>query len=153
MKSLMKEGILLEPKYLVTDEKRSEFIVEARNAKKAYETGSVRVEALRGINLVVKRHEMLAIIGPSGCGKTTLLNCFSGLDDLTEAEVWVDGKDVHRLSDNLKSEFRAKRMGFIFRAYNLLPVLTALENVALPLLVSGSRKARQETQLYNLWQP
>jgi putative ABC transport system ATP-binding protein len=119
----------------------TEFIVEASNAKKVYQSGSIRVEALRGIDLNVKRHEMLAIMGPSGCGKTTLLNCFSGLDDLTEGIVKIDGKNVHKMSDNEKSEFRAKRMGFIFQSYNLLPVLTSVENVALPLLVSGVKES------------
>jgi putative ABC transport system ATP-binding protein len=118
----------------------SEFIVEAIDATKIYQSGPIKVEALRGVNLNVKRHEMLAIMGPSGCGKTTLLNCFSGLDDLSGGVVKIDGSNVHKMSDNAKSEFRAKKMGFIFQAYNLLPVLTSLENVELPLLVSGVKE-------------
>lgn len=113
-----------------------ESIVEARNVRKVYQSGAIIVEALRGIDLDVKKGEMIAVMGPSGCGKTTLLNCFSGLDDLSEGYVKVSGIDIHKMSDNKKSEFRAKKMGFIFQAYNLLPVLTALENVELPLLVS-----------------
>ena len=113
------------------------FIVEVENAWKIYQTGSVRVEALRGVNMGVKRGEMIAVMGPSGCGKTTLLNCFSGLDDLSKGKVTVEGVDLARMSDDQKSEFRAKRMGFIFQAYNLLPVLTAQENVELPLLLAG----------------
>src|SRR6266704_4040613 len=115
----------------------SPFIVEVENAWKVYQTGSVRVEALRGINMGVKRGEMIAVMGPSGCGKTTLLNCFSGLDDLSKGKVTVEGVDLAKMSDDQKSEFRAKRMGFIFQAYNLLPVLTAQENVELPLLLAG----------------
>ncbi len=112
-------------------------IVVAENVWKIYETGAVKVEALRGLNLAVKRGEMIAVMGPSGCGKTTLLNCVSGLDDLSKGRVIVEGEDLAKMSDDHKSEFRAKRMGFIFQAYNLLPVLSAQENVELPLLLGG----------------
>lgn len=112
-------------------------IVQAENIWKVYQTGSLKVEALRGVNLGVRRGEMIAVMGPSGCGKTTLLNCVSGLDDLTQGKVMVEGVDLADMSDDQKSEFRAKRMGFIFQAYNLLPVLTAQENVELPLLLGG----------------
>src|SRR5205809_800301 len=112
-------------------------IVDVDNIWKVYQTGSVKVEALRGVNLAVKRGEMIAVMGPSGCGKTTLLNCVSGLDDLSKGKVSVEGTDLAKMSDDQKSEFRAKRMGFIFQAYNLLPVLTAQENVELPLLLAG----------------
>lgn len=112
-------------------------IVEASGVWKVYEAGKLRVEALRGINLKVRKGEMLAVMGPSGCGKTTLLNCASGLDDVTKGTVTVEGTDLARMSDDQRSEFRARRMGFIFQAYNLLPVLTALENVELPLLLAG----------------
>ena len=135
-------------------------IVEAQGVSKVYKSGPIEVEALRGIDLVVRRQEMLAVMGPSGCGKTTLLNCFSGLDDLSAGQVKVGGVDVHKMSDNAKSEFRAKKMGFIFQAYNLLPVLTALENVELPLLVShvnesdAKRSALEALKLVDLadWQ-
>ena len=116
-------------------------IVEARNVTKVYRSGKIEVEALRGVSFDVKRREMIAVMGPSGCGKTTLLNCLSGLDDLSDGSVKLGGVDVHRMSDNAKSEFRAKKMGFIFQAYNLLPVLTALENVELPLLVSHVKES------------
>lgn len=116
-------------------------IVEASGVWKVYEAGKLRVEALRGIDLTVKRGEMLAVMGPSGCGKTTLLNCASGLDDITRGTVTVEGTNLARMSDDQKSEFRARRMGFIFQAYNLLPVLTALENVELPLLLAGVPEA------------
>ena len=115
----------------------SPFIVEVENAWKVYQTGSVKVEALRGVSMGVKKGEMVAVMGPSGCGKTTLLNCFSGLDDLSQGKVTIEGVDLAAMSDDQKSEFRAKRMGFIFQAYNLLPVLTAQENIELPLLLAG----------------
>jgi ABC-type lipoprotein export system ATPase subunit len=80
---------------------------------------------------------MVSIMGPSGCGKTTLLNCFSGIDDITAGEIYIEGMLLNTLNDNKKTEHRAKRMGFVFQFYNLLPVLTAAENVELPLLISG----------------
>jgi putative ABC transport system ATP-binding protein len=88
---------------------------------------------------------MVAIMGPSGCGKTTLLNCLSGLDDVTSGLVRVGGVDIAGLSDNQKSDYRARAMGFVFQFYNLLPVLSAVENVEMPLLVSGvpAREARE----------
>jgi putative ABC transport system ATP-binding protein len=82
---------------------------------------------------------MVAIMGPSGCGKTTLLNCLSGLDDFEAGLVLINGSDITRMADDRKTEFRAKDMGFVFQTYNLLPVLTAAENVELPLIVSGTR--------------
>src|SRR5437016_9639035 len=79
---------------------------------------------------------MVAIMGPSGCGKTTLLNCFSGLDDLTSGDVFIEGVSLASMDDNAKSRYRSRRMGFVFQSYNLLPVLSAAENVELPLLVA-----------------
>jgi putative ABC transport system ATP-binding protein len=77
-------------------------------------------------------------MGPSGCGKTTLLNCLSGLDNVDAGQIWLEGKDLATLSDRSRTDYRARRMGFVFQVYNLLPVLNAVENVELPLLVSGS---------------
>ncbi len=112
-------------------------IVRAVNAHKVYNSGVVKVHALQGVDLEIEKGEMVAIMGPSGCGKTTLLNCFSGLDDLTEGEVFIEGVPLNKMSDRAKTRYRALRMGFIFQSYNLLPVLTAQENVELPLLVAG----------------
>ena len=122
-----------------------DLIVEATEVVKTYDTGRIKVRALRGVTLSVKRAEIIAIMGPSGCGKTTLLNCLSGLDDIDSGRILVDNSDINRLSDNEKTEFRARRMGFVFQFYNLLPVLSSVENVELPLLVSGTgvKDARQ----------
>jgi putative ABC transport system ATP-binding protein len=117
---------------------KPEPLVRAVAAEKVYESGPLSVRALQGINLEILPGEMVAIMGPSGCGKTTLLNCFSGLDELTSGEVYVDGKSLSSMTDKQKTEYRAKRMGFIFQSYNLLPVLTAVENVELPLLIVGN---------------
>ncbi len=116
-------------------------MVEAQAVWKIYETGTLKVEALRGLDLKVRKGEMVAVMGPSGCGKTTLLNCLSGLDDITKGKVAIEGVDLATMSDDQKSGFRARRMGFIFQAYNLLPVLSAQENVELPLLLAGVSEA------------
>ena len=117
--------------------KAEDRIVVARKLVKLYDSGELEVRALRGVNLDVRRGEMVAIMGPSGCGKTTLLNCLSGIDEFTAGEVWIAGRRLSSLNDNEKTDFRAMKMGFIFQNYNLLPVLKAVENVELPLLVRG----------------
>ena len=111
-------------------------IVEARRIDKAYDTGVVRVHALRGVDLAVDRGEMVAIMGPSGCGKTTLLNCLSGLDAIDGGEVLIEGTSLAAMSDRERTDYRARRMGFVFQFYNLIPVLSAVENVELPLLLA-----------------
>ena len=130
---------------MTTDQ--NDYIVHATAVHKTYSTGKVTVPALQGIDLRVKRGEMVAIMGPSGCGKTTTLNCLSGLDEIDSGSVMVDGQLIHDLPDDERSDYRARRMGFVFQLYNLLPVLTAVENVEMPLLVSGisSKEARQRS--------
>ncbi len=128
-------------------------IIQAINVKKTYHTGKMEVPALRGIDFTVNRGEMVAIMGPSGCGKTTLLNCLSGLDTINEGQILIAGADLSKMSDNARTTFRAKEMGFVFQFYNLLPVLSAAENVELPLLVSGVKpKAARETAIKALAQ-
>ncbi|MBW3619550.1 MAG: ABC transporter ATP-binding protein [Actinobacteria bacterium] len=112
-------------------------ILTARGVTKTYRTGSREVAALRGVDLDVHAGELVMVMGPSGNGKTTLLNCLSGLDDIDEGSVTVDGKDLFGMSDAERTRHRAQRMGFIFQAFNLIPVLSAAENVELPLLVTG----------------
>jgi putative ABC transport system ATP-binding protein len=123
-------------------------IVEARAVRRTYDTGAVRVEALRGVDLTVARGEMVSIMGPSGCGKTTLLNCLSGLDGIDGGEVVIEGTPLVAMSDRERTDHRARRMGFVFQFYNLMPVLTAVENVELPLLVArvGPREARRRAE-------
>jgi putative ABC transport system ATP-binding protein len=111
-------------------------IVEARAVVKTYDSGSVRVQALRGIDLSLRRGEMASIMGPSGCGKTTLLNCLSGLDAVDGGDVLIEGVPLSAMTDRERTDYRARRMGFVFQYYNLMPVLTAVENVELPLLVT-----------------
>jgi len=112
-------------------------MVEAHRVHKIYELNGVKVHALRDVNLLIEKGDMVVIMGPSGCGKTTLLNCLSGLDAPTSGIVKIEGIPLSQMNDNELSEYRATRMGFIFQSFNLLPVLTALENVELPLLVAG----------------
>ncbi len=114
-----------------------DLIISAHDIRKTYDTGTAKVLALRGVDLQVRRGEMVAIMGPSGCGKTTLLNCLSGLDEIDSGQVLIEGVVLHQLPDDARSDYRARRMGFVFQLYNLLPVLSAVENVELPLLVSG----------------
>lgn len=120
-------------------------IIQMDRAVKTYDTGAIQVHALNGVSLTVRRGEMVAIMGPSGCGKTTLLNCASGLDTIDGGSVSIAGTDLADMSDTAKTTFRARNMGFVFQTYNLLPVLSAVENVELPLIVSGVRpkEARQ----------
>jgi putative ABC transport system ATP-binding protein len=122
-------------------------IIRAEGVSKSYDTGTTKVQALRGVDFTVQRGEMVAVMGPSGCGKTTLLNCLSGLDDVDTGTIWLDGQDLAKMGDRKRTDYRAKRMGFVFQVYNLLPVLSAVENVELPLLVAGVRPkdARQRS--------
>ncbi|EFH82438.1 ABC transporter ATP-binding protein [Ktedonobacter racemifer] len=123
---------------------QDDVVIEAIDIHKHYDTSKVVVKALQGVTLRIHRKEVVAIMGPSGCGKTTLLNCLSGLDRITQGTIRIANQDIRNLSDRQLTLFRAREMGFVFQTYNLLPVLTGLENVELPLLVSGvsSREAR-----------
>ena len=128
-------------------------IITATGIHKTYDIGTVKVNALRGVELIVERGEMVAIMGPSGCGKTTMLNCLSGLDEIDSGQVVIDGVVLHDLPDDDRSDYRARNMGFVFQLYNLLPVLSAVENVELPLLVSGvnpSEARRRSMELLEL---
>ncbi len=122
-------------------------IVSASGVHKTYRTGKLAVPALRGIDLTITRGEMVAIMGPSGCGKTTLLNCLAGLETIDEGSILIDGTDLSALSDDQRTRYRAASMGFVFQFYNLLPVLSAVENVELPLIVSGCnlKEARRKS--------
>jgi putative ABC transport system ATP-binding protein len=139
----MPEHVLDQTPSLRTEnrELRTDLIVDARGVRKTYRGGDVPVEALRGVDFAVRRGEMVAIMGPSGCGKTTLLNCLSGIDSIDGGEIEVDGQSLQRLSDKALTRYRARAMGFVFQSYNLLSVLSAVENVEMPLLVAGAPPA------------
>lgn len=115
----------------------SEIVVETIDLKKEYHLGDVIVPALQGIDLQIKKGEFLVIMGPSGSGKSTLLNMIGGLDNPTAGQVFINGQDISKMSDSSLTELRAREIGFIFQFYNLVPVLTALENVELPMMVTG----------------
>ena len=121
-------------------------VVVGKDVWKVYGEGETAVPALQGITVSITRGEMVAVMGPSGCGKTTFLNCFSGLDEISQGSVTLEGTDIHAMSDTKKSEYRARSMGFVFQSYNLLPILSAVENVELPLLIAGrsAKDARQQ---------
>jgi ABC-type lipoprotein export system ATPase subunit len=122
---------------LETPTQSPDAIVRAVGVHKVYDTGKVRVNALNGVEVTLRRGEMVAVMGPSGCGKTTLLNCLSGLDEIDAGRVVIEGQDLAALSDRARTRYRAERMGFVFQFYNLMPVLSAVENVELTLLVAG----------------
>ena len=122
-----------------------ELVVKCVNVRKVYMLGKVAVEALRGVNMEVRYGEFIAIMGPSGSGKTTLLNIIGTLDRPTTGKVYIDGQDITPLSDRELTELRRRKIGFVFQFYNLIPTLTALENVELPMQIAGVnfREARE----------
>ncbi len=121
-------------------------ILTATGVRKVYKTGAETVEALRDISISIARGEFLAVMGPSGSGKTTFLNCLSGLDEIDNGAVLVEGQDIHRMADAKRSHYRAQKMGFIFQSFNLIPVFTAAENVELPLLLAGASPSEARTR-------
>jgi putative ABC transport system ATP-binding protein len=116
----------------------AEPILVARGVRKTYRTAAQEIEALRGIDVDIRPGELVMVMGPSGNGKTTMLNCLSGLDDIDAGKVLIDGMDLHGVSDARRTAHRARRMGFVFQSFNLIPVFSAVENVELPLLVVGT---------------
>jgi putative ABC transport system ATP-binding protein len=113
-----------------------DLLIKAKNIAKVYNAKTpIEFYALKDLNIEIKKGEMIAIVGQSGSGKTTLLNCLSGIDKISSGSIIIDGEDLTKMNDNKKTLYRAKNMGFIFQTFNLIPVLTAVENVELPLLM------------------
>jgi len=127
----------------------SDAVIQALNLRRAYPMGGEPVLALRGIDLVIRRNEYVAIMGPSGSGKSTLMNLLGCLDTPTDGEYWLNGQEVSRMSDDALARVRNREIGFVFQTFNLLPRATALHNVELPLIYAGvpaperSRRARE----------
>jgi len=126
-------------------------IIELKNVWKIYQIGEVEIPALRGLTLKIKKKDFLAILGPSGSGKSTILNAIGCLDIPTKGEIYLDGKNIARLDESNLAQIRGKKIGFVFQTFNLIPSLTALENVMLPMTFQGydrdQRKKRAERLL------
>ncbi|MCL6581064.1 MAG: ATP-binding cassette domain-containing protein [Firmicutes bacterium] len=116
-------------------------VVETQGLTKIFGKGQTAVRALDGVNLIIEPGEFLAVMGPSGCGKSTLLHLVGGLDRPTDGRVLVEGRDLAGLSDKDLTELRRRRIGFVFQFFNLIPVLSAMENAALPLVLDGVKPA------------
>ncbi|RIH62901.1 ABC transporter ATP-binding protein [Mariniphaga sediminis] len=125
-------------------------IIEIKNLYKTYEDNSVPVHAVNGVDLSIEEGEFTAIVGPSGSGKTTLLNIVGGLDNATEGSVFIDGVDISKLSSRKMTDFRMHKIGFVFQAYNLIPVLTAKENVEFVMHLQGEKKAKRDARASEL---
>ena len=126
-------------------------LIELKNVEKTYRLGETTVRALRGVDLNIDAGEFAAVWGPSGSGKTTLLNLIGAIDEPSKGEVFINGKNIKKMSDNKRSELRNRTIGFVFQGFNLVPVLTALENVMLPLQISGTGSAKaKETAMTRL---
>jgi putative ABC transport system ATP-binding protein len=118
-------------------------VVAARALGRQYGEGDTAVQALRGVDLDVQREKLTAVMGPSGSGKSTLMHLLAGLDKPTAGDVWIDGTNITRLGDTELTKLRRKHIGFIFQFFNLLPMLTAEENVTLPLSIAGQKPEKQ----------
>lgn len=119
-------------------------IIKLENLVKVYDTGAIQLKALKGVNLGIEEKEYVAIMGASGSGKSTLMNVLGCLDKLTDGKYYLDGVDISSLDDNSIAAIRNKKIGFVFQAFNLLPKLTALANVELPMMYAGVSKSERE---------
>ena len=128
----------------------NEVVIKATDLHKIYDETAVPVHALRGLNIEIHKGEFTAIVGPSGSGKSTLLNIIGGLDNPTRGDIVVDGEDITRLRPNQLIEFRKNKIGFVFQAFNLVPVLTASENIELVMLLQGTPKSYRDQRTEHL---
>ena len=125
-------------------------VIECNDIRKNYRSGEIEVQALRGVSLSIRKGEFVALTGPSGCGKTTLLNIIGGLDRPTSGEISVDGRTLNDLSNSDLADLRLRRVGFVFQAYNLVPVLSGLENVEFVLQLQGIDKSERRQRATNI---
>ena len=133
------------------DKKKKMTVIETKNISKTYNPNSpIAVHALRGVNLQIEQGEFTVIVGPSGSGKSTLLNIIGGLDNPSEGEIQVGGEDISTLSDSKLIDFRRNNIGFVFQSYNLIPVLTAKENVEFVMLLQGRSQKERDARTMEL---
>lgn len=125
-------------------------IVTVKNAQKTYNPDTIPVHALQGVDLQISEGEFTALVGPSGSGKTTLLNAIGGLDELTKGSIFIKNQDIAKLSDSELIDFRKENIGFVFQAYNLIPVLTAKENVEFVMLLQGKSEQERTSRVKEL---
>jgi len=131
-------------------ESKNSALIKAIELYKVYNDKRVKVEALKNVTLTIKKGEFIGILGPSGSGKTTLLNCLSAIDNPTRGEIYFKGVPFQNLKEEERTSFRAKNMGFVFQFFNLVPVLTVLENVQLPLLILGEKNKTSKDKAYEV---
>jgi putative ABC transport system ATP-binding protein len=131
-------------------ESKNSALIKAIELYKVYNDKRVKVEALKNVTLTIKKGEFIGILGPSGSGKTTLLNCLSAIDNPTRGEIYFKGVPFQNLKEEERTSFRAKNMGFVFQFFNLVPVLTVLENVQLPLLILGEKNKTSKEKAYEV---
>ncbi|MBS1271753.1 MAG: putative ABC transporter ATP-binding protein YknY [Candidatus Marinimicrobia bacterium] len=132
------------------NESQTENVIVTEDVKKTYEDNGVAVEAVRGIDLTIQQGEFTAIVGPSGSGKTTFLNVISGLDVATSGKIWLDGNLISEMSGTELSDFRRDHIGFIFQAYNLIPVLSVEENIEYIMLLQGVPKEERHERVVEI---
>ena len=125
-------------------------VIKIKGVTKVYNPETIPVHALRGVDLEIGEGEFTALVGPSGSGKTTLLNIIGGLDNATEGSVFINNQDIAKLSDSQIIEFRKQNIGFVFQAYNLIPVLTAKENVEFVMLLQGASQSDRDARVKEL---
>tara|TARA_Y100000310_G_C20700481_1_gene829285 strand:+ start:7543 stop:8214 length:672 start_codon:yes stop_codon:yes gene_type:complete len=125
-------------------------IVEARDVWKIYNLGNVKVYALRGLNLAIKKHEFLAIMGPSGSGKSTATHLMGCLDTPTKGEIFLEGKNIAKMTESELAEARGKKIGFVFQFFNLIPSLTAIENITLPMSFQNTSAKQRKKRAIEL---